>query len=101
METDEKNARAHSVANGLDCLGAAVGRSRHCLRLGGSDADGSAHHGRPATVLELVGAGGIGFYLQQTMRAFSFQEACVVVFIVLGSVVVIDKISAKLREWLV
>ena len=56
---------------------------------------------RSATVLGLVGAGGIGFYLQQTMRAFSFQEACVVVLIVLGSVVVIDKISAKLREWLV
>ena len=56
---------------------------------------------RSATVLELVGAGGIGFYLQQTMRSFRFQEACVVVLIIRGSVFGIDKISAKVREWLI
>ena len=56
---------------------------------------------RSATVLGVVGAGGIGFYLLQTVRSFDFQSACVVVLIVLASVFVIDKISSKLREWLV
>ena len=56
---------------------------------------------RSATVLGVVGAGGIGFYLLQTVRSFDFPSACVVVLIVLGSVFVIDKISSKLREWLV
>jgi phosphonate transport system permease protein len=53
---------------------------------------------RAATVLGLVGAGGIGFYLQESMRSFSFDEAAAVMSIIVASVFVIDKASAWLRQ---
>ncbi|GLV48934.1 phosphonate ABC transporter, permease protein PhnE [Thermus sp. LT1-2-5] len=56
---------------------------------------------RSATVLGLVGAGGIGFELVQTVRAFRFGDAATVILLILAAVFVIDKISARLRRALV
>lgn len=56
---------------------------------------------RSATVLGLVGAGGIGFELVQTVRAFRFQDAATVILLILVAVFVIDKVSARLRRALV
>jgi len=53
---------------------------------------------RSATVLGLVGAGGIGFDLMQTVRAFRFQDAATVILLILLAVFVIDKLSARLRR---
>jgi phosphonate transport system permease protein len=56
---------------------------------------------RAATVLGLVGAGGIGFYLQETMRSFRFQAAGTVILLIVGTVFLIDKLSAQLRRWII
>lgn len=52
---------------------------------------------RAATVLGIVGAGGIGQSLYESIRAFDYQEACSIILIVVLSVSVIDMISARLR----
>ncbi len=56
---------------------------------------------RSATVLGLVGAGGIGFDLIQTVRAFRFQDAATIILLILLAVFVIDKVSARIRQSLV
>ncbi|MCS7193364.1 MAG: phosphonate ABC transporter, permease protein PhnE [Meiothermus sp.] len=56
---------------------------------------------RSATVLGLVGAGGIGFDLMQTVRSFRFQDAATVILLIVAAVFVIDKLSARLRRALV
>jgi phosphonate transport system permease protein len=56
---------------------------------------------RSATVLGLVGAGGIGFDLMQTIRAFRFQDAATVVLLILLAVFTIDKVSARIRQTLI
>ena len=53
---------------------------------------------RSATVLGLVGAGGIGFELMQTVRAFRFQDAATVILLILVGVFLVDKLSAWLRR---
>lgn len=53
---------------------------------------------RSATVLGLVGAGGIGFELLNTVRSFRFQDAATVIVLILMAVFVIDKVSARLRK---
>lgn len=52
---------------------------------------------RAATVLGIVGAGGIGQSLYETIRAFDYTEACSILLIVIISVSLIDIISARLR----
>ncbi len=56
---------------------------------------------RAATVLGLIGAGGIGAFLVDTIRGFNFQAAGAIIIIILISVFLIDFLSAKLRERLV
>ena len=53
---------------------------------------------RAATVLGLVGAGGIGFYITEAIRGFDTRAACAILIIILVSVFLIDFLSAKLRE---
>lgn len=53
---------------------------------------------RVAMVLGLVGAGGIGFLLQQYMRLFQYPSVCTVVLVILGLVMAVDVISSKLRK---
>lgn len=53
---------------------------------------------RVAVVLGLVGAGGIGFLLNQYMRLFQYQKASMVLFVILVLVMSVDFVSAKLRK---
>jgi phosphonate transport system permease protein len=56
---------------------------------------------RSATTLGIVGAGGIGQTLWESMRAFQYAETAAQIVIVVATVVVIDIISARLRKSLV
>ena len=52
---------------------------------------------RAATFLGIVGAGGIGFYLQEAMRGFDFRSTCALIIIILITVRLVDWGSARLR----
>jgi phosphonate transport system permease protein len=56
---------------------------------------------RSATILGVIGAGGIGQPLFETMRGFQYSEAATIVIIIVSAVIVIDVISAQLRKMLV
>jgi len=56
---------------------------------------------RVSIVLGFVGAGGIGFLLNETMRAFQYQQAMVAIITIVIVVNVIDFISAEIRRRLV
>ena len=52
---------------------------------------------RAATVLGLVGAGGIGFKIQVSMRLFQYHDLTTYVLMLIAMVTVIDRVSAYLR----
>lgn len=52
---------------------------------------------RSATVLGMVGAGGIGFELVTTIRLFEWRETGVVLLLILAMVTVIDQASTYIR----
>lgn len=52
---------------------------------------------RAATVLGLVGAGGIGFKIQIAMRLFQYHDLTTYVILLIVMVTVIDRVSAYLR----
>ncbi len=56
---------------------------------------------RSATVLGIIGAGGIGQTLYQSIQSFNYGETAACILIVIASVIVIDMISARLRRLLV
>ncbi|MBT3069353.1 phosphonate ABC transporter, permease protein PhnE [Rhodomicrobium sp. Az07] len=56
---------------------------------------------RSATTLGIVGAGGIGQTLYETIRSFQYAETAAQMIIVVLTVVVIDLLSARLRRSLV
>ena len=53
---------------------------------------------RSATVLGLVGAGGLGFSLIQTMKLFKYHQTATCILVIFLLVFVSDWICAKLRE---
>ena len=53
---------------------------------------------RAATILGIVGAGGIGFLLSDNLRAFEFSNAMMIILMIIGVVYVIDYGSGNLRE---
>jgi len=53
---------------------------------------------RAATILGIVGAGGIGFLLSDNLRAFEFSNATTIIMMIILVVYVIDYLSRKLRE---
>jgi len=53
---------------------------------------------RSATVLGMVGAGGIGFELVTTIRMFEFRETATVLLIILLMVTIIDTASSLIRS---
>jgi phosphonate transport system permease protein len=53
---------------------------------------------RSASVVGLVGAGGIGLVTWEVVRAFQFPQACAVIIIIFGAVIVIDAVSQSLRR---
>jgi phosphonate transport system permease protein len=56
---------------------------------------------RSATTLGIVGAGGIGQTLYESIRAFQYGETAAQVIIVVATVMAIDLLSARLRKQLV
>ncbi|MEO1431247.1 MAG: phosphonate ABC transporter, permease protein PhnE [Cyanobacteria bacterium J06632_19] len=56
---------------------------------------------RSASVLGIVGAGGIGVSLYQSFGAFEYQKVCAILIILIFATSLIDLVSAKIREWLV
>lgn len=53
---------------------------------------------RIATVLGLVGAGGIGLELNSTLRFFQYDKAAALILIIIFTIVAIDYLSAWLRS---
>ena len=56
---------------------------------------------RSASVLGIVGAGGIGVSLYQSFQSFAYTRVCAILIILIAATSIIDVISAKLRNWLV
>ncbi|MBD2677190.1 phosphonate ABC transporter, permease protein PhnE [Nostoc paludosum FACHB-159] len=56
---------------------------------------------RSASVLGIVGAGGIGVSLYQSFGAFEYQKVCAILIILILATGIIDFFSAKVRGWLV
>lgn len=56
---------------------------------------------RSASVVGIVGAGGIGTVLWEIIRSFRYAETCAVMIIIVGFVVVIDMASARIRRALI
>ena len=56
---------------------------------------------RSATVVGMVGAGGIGVILWEIIRGFQYAETCAVMIIIVITVSLIDLVSARIRKALV
>ena len=56
---------------------------------------------RSASVVGMVGAGGVGVVLWEIIRGFQYAETCAVMIIIVATVTVIDLISARIREALI
>lgn len=56
---------------------------------------------RSATVLGIVGAGGIGHSLYENIRSFQYSETAAIIIIVVLTVSLIDMLSAQIRKLLV
>jgi phosphonate transport system permease protein len=59
------------------------------------------HNVRSASILGIVGAGGIGFLLADRLRAYELQEACTIIILIIVAVYAIDWLSKLLRERLI
>lgn len=56
---------------------------------------------RAASVLALIGAGGIGNLLNTSFRTFQYKEAATIVLILIVLVMAVDWCSARLRKWVI
>lgn len=56
---------------------------------------------RSASVVGMVGAGGIGVVLWEIIRGFQYAETCAVMLIIILTVSIIDLISARIRKFFV
>ena len=56
---------------------------------------------RSATVLGIVGAGGVGFIFYESFRSFQYDRASAVIIVVIISVTIIDIFSSQLRKKLI
>ncbi|NEQ20831.1 MAG: phosphonate ABC transporter, permease protein PhnE, partial [Microcoleus sp. SIO2G3] len=56
---------------------------------------------RSASVLGIVGAGGIGVSLYQSFNAFEYGQVSAILIILIVATTLIDTFSAKLRSWLI
>jgi phosphonate transport system permease protein len=56
---------------------------------------------RSATILGIVGAGGIGYQLADRLRVYEFGQASLIILLVIAAVSVIDLLSATLRARLI
>ncbi len=55
---------------------------------------------RTSTVLGIVGAGGIGLELKNSLDLLNFPRLATVILIILAMVTLVDQISARLRRHL-
>jgi phosphonate transport system permease protein len=53
---------------------------------------------RSASVIGMVGGGGIGFYLWETIRSFNDREAATVILLIVAMVMCIDVVSTRIRR---
>jgi len=56
---------------------------------------------RSASVVGMVGAGGVGVILWEIIRGFQYAETCALMIIIIVTVTVIDLVSARIRKALV
>lgn len=56
---------------------------------------------RSASVVGMVGAGGIGVVLWEIIRGFQYAETCAVMIIIVVTVTAIDLVSARIRKILI
>ena len=56
---------------------------------------------RSASVVGMVGAGGVGVILWEIIRGFQYAETCAVMIIIVVTVTMIDLVSARIRKALV
>ena len=56
---------------------------------------------RSATIIGIIGAGGIGLILSEQIRMLEFQPLAFVILLVLVTVMLIDMLSTKLRTALI
>lgn len=56
---------------------------------------------RAASVLALIGAGGIGNLLNTSFRTFQYQSAATIVLILIVLVMAVDWCSSRLRKWVI
>ncbi|NDE05615.1 MAG: phosphonate ABC transporter, permease protein PhnE, partial [Flavobacteriia bacterium] len=54
---------------------------------------------RSASVVGMVGAGGIGVVLHESIRGFDYAETSAILLIIIVSVTLIDILSARVRRW--
>ncbi|MFC5504808.1 MULTISPECIES: phosphonate ABC transporter, permease protein PhnE [Hyphomicrobiales] len=52
---------------------------------------------RSSTIIGIVGAGGIGLYLAETIRTLEWQQVSFLILLILAAVTAIDFLSARLR----
>jgi phosphonate transport system permease protein len=53
---------------------------------------------RSASVIGMVGGGGIGFYLWDTIRAFNDRESATVILLIVAMVMAVDVVSSRIRR---
>ncbi len=53
---------------------------------------------RSASVIGMVGGGGIGFYLWDTIRSFNDREAATVILLIVAMVMCVDVVSSRIRR---
>jgi phosphonate transport system permease protein len=56
---------------------------------------------RSASVVGMVGAGGIGVVLWEIIRGFQYAQTCAVMLIIVATVAAIDLVSARIRKALI
>lgn len=56
---------------------------------------------RAASVLGLIGAGGIGYLMNTSFRTFQYQEAAAIVLVLIALVMLVDHLSSRLRNLVV
>jgi phosphonate transport system permease protein len=54
---------------------------------------------RSASVVGMVGAGGIGVILHEVIRGFDYAETSAVLLMIIVTVTLIDLVSARIRQW--
>jgi phosphonate transport system permease protein len=56
---------------------------------------------RAASVLGLIGAGGIGYLMNSSFRTFQYQEAAAIVLVLIALVMLVDYVSSRMRNLVV